>query len=156
MLELLARQADHGVDQRRATWVLHRESQRAARDLALIGSMVLEKGDEILTHRVDPSAGAGAAQPKHGPSLTAARCDVEGDGRALFRGSSGCEKSRRVHNRIMNATAGLALDDRQGVAGQRQSAVPGLRDTLDRLRYRAQHYGLTLSLAIPGRLLNFV
>lgn len=69
---------------------------------------------------------------------------------------SGCAKSPRMHNRIMNATAELALDDHEGVAEERQSAAPRLRDTLDRLRYRAQHYGLTLTLAIPGRLLNLV
>jgi len=32
----------------------------------------------------------------------------------------------------------------------------GMRATLDRLRYRAQHYGLTASLALPGRLWDLV
>ena len=35
---------------------------------------------------------------------------------------------------------------------ERDSAASGARAAIDRLRYRAQHYGLTLSLAIPGRL----
>ena len=40
----------------------------------------------------------------------------------------------------MTATASLSIGDRDGTAG-------GLRASLDRLRYRAQQYGLTLSLA---------
>jgi hypothetical protein len=47
----------------------------------------------------------------------------------------------------MTATASLSIGDRDGMAG-------GLRASLDRLRYRAQHYGLTLSLGVPGRLLS--
>jgi ubiquinone/menaquinone biosynthesis C-methylase UbiE len=47
----------------------------------------------------------------------------------------------------MTATASLSIGDRDGTAG-------GLRASLDRLRYRAQHYGLTLSLGVPGRLLS--
>jgi ubiquinone/menaquinone biosynthesis C-methylase UbiE len=44
-----------------------------------------------------------------------------------------------------SASAELSLADRDAALG-------GLRAGVDRLRYRAQHYGLTLSLAIPGRL----
>ena len=33
---------------------------------------------------------------------------------------------------------------------------PGIRASVDRLLYRAQHYGLTASMAIPGRLLSLL
>jgi ubiquinone/menaquinone biosynthesis C-methylase UbiE len=52
-----------------------------------------------------------------------------------------------MHNQIMTATAEVSVSNRD-------SAAAGLRASFDRLRYRAQHYGLTLSLAIPGRLLS--
>lgn len=53
----------------------------------------------------------------------------------------------RMHNRDMTATAAL-FDDTE-------TAEAGVRATLDRVRYRAKHYGLTLSIAIPRQLLNF-
>jgi ubiquinone/menaquinone biosynthesis C-methylase UbiE len=42
-----------------------------------------------------------------------------------------------------------------------EQAVPaaadaGVQAALDRVRYRAQHYGLTLSLAVPGHILNLL
>jgi ubiquinone/menaquinone biosynthesis C-methylase UbiE len=46
-----------------------------------------------------------------------------------------------------SATAARACTDRNGLS---------MRAAVDRLRYRAQHYGLTVSLAIPGRLLNLM
>jgi len=36
------------------------------------------------------------------------------------------------------------------------AADPGLTATIDRARYRAKHYGLTMSLVVPGRLWNLV
>ena len=42
----------------------------------------------------------------------------------------------------------LSADPRD-VSVDRRAAGAGV--SLDRLRYRAQHYGLTASLAIPGR-----
>ena len=47
----------------------------------------------------------------------------------------------------------LSADPRD-VSVDRRAAGAGV--SLDRLRYRAQHYGLTASLAIPGRLLNLL
>ena len=48
----------------------------------------------------------------------------------------------------MTASADLSLTERD-------AGGTGVRAAIDRLRYRAQHYGLTLSLAIPRQLLSF-
>jgi ubiquinone/menaquinone biosynthesis C-methylase UbiE len=53
----------------------------------------------------------------------------------------------------MAATAELRVSERDG---EQEREALSLRTRLDRVRYRAQQYGLTLSLAIPGRLLNLV
>lgn len=48
----------------------------------------------------------------------------------------------------MPATAALSLTEHDAEA-------PGVRAAIDRIRYRAQHYGLTLSMAIPRQLVSF-
>ena len=50
---------------------------------------------------------------------------------------------------MSSATADVALEGRDTTPGDVPAAI-------DRWRYRAQHYGLTASLAIPGRLMSLV
>lgn len=54
-----------------------------------------------------------------------------------------------MHNHSMSAAAELSVTETDESGG-------GLRTSFDRLRYRAQHYGLTASLVIPGRILGMV
>src|SRR5512143_968343 len=132
VLELLARQRHHRVDQHAPLRMLDGELQRTPRYLALVGGMVLQERVDVAADGGYPGGGGGSAQAQHRhPTVT--RAGAFSPQRPQRGGAAlDCQCATAVHNADMDAAT--ADDDRDAGEG----LTEGLLRSLDRYFYRAR------------------